>query len=252
MASELAGLGAINQGSSAKQKAAVGGLAENFNNFLTILTTQLQNQDPLSPMDTHEFTNQLVMFADVEQSVRQSGQFEELIDLTKSNEAIGAVSYMDKMVSADHNEFVHKGSGAALSYTLPQEAEAAVIEIYNQDGELVDLLKTATESGKHDVFWDGVHPDSGQAFPPGLYSFQVSAVNANDQPIQSKYTTYGIVDGVEYGPDGAVIRMDGQIEVPIGKVLSVEAVPNNETETPPDETGGDTATDEPADGENAA
>ncbi len=128
-------------GNSGKQQAAESGLAENFNNFLTILTTQLQNQDPLSPMDTHEFTNQLVMFADVEQSVRQSGQLEDLIGATKSNEAIGAVSYIGQTVRADHNEVNLENGEATFGYTLPEPAESAALQIYNEAGEMVSITK---------------------------------------------------------------------------------------------------------------
>lgn len=220
MANDISGFGAIaQQQESAKQRNAATGLAENFDNFLTILTTQLQNQDPLSPMDTHEYTNQLVMFADVEQSVRQSGQLEDLINLNKSNEAIGAVSYMGKQIEADHNEVNLQDGSAAFSYSLPEEAATAALQIFNSAGELVALKQVPGDLGKHTVSWDG-KTNGGAQLPDGVYSFQVGAVNGDEQAITPTYATRGKVTGVEYGADGAVLQMGG-VAIPMDKVLSV-------------------------------
>lgn len=204
---------------SGKQKSAESGLADNFDNFLNILTTQLQNQDPLSPMKTQEFTKQLVMFSEVEQSVRQSGQLENLISLMKSNEAIGAVNYMDREIKAEHNAVNLKNGQAQFSYTLPEKAENASLQIYNKAGELVSIEDAETGAGTHQVTWDG-ETATGQQLPDGAYSFKIGAVNADDQPIEASYQTRGRVTGVEYGPDGAVLKM-GDISVPMEKVLEV-------------------------------
>ena len=77
-----------------KSDLALVDLANNLDNFLTILTTQLQYQDPLSPMETSEFTNQLVMFTGVEQQVQQNQNLEKLIALQSNNLAISAVTYI--------------------------------------------------------------------------------------------------------------------------------------------------------------
>jgi flagellar basal-body rod modification protein FlgD len=207
-------------GATAKQEGAITGLAENFNNFLTILTTQLQNQDPLSPMDTHEFTNQLVMFADVEQSVRQSGQLDDLISLNRGNEALGAVSYIGKDVTADHNEFNLAGDPVDLTYTLPEEASSAALQIYNEAGDLVDIQQVEKGFGTHTVSWDGTGI-TGQTLPDGVYSFQIGAVNAEEKSIDATYRTGGRVTGVDYSPDGTMLKL-GSVSIPLSRVLSVE------------------------------
>lgn len=209
---------------SQKQTAALSSLANNFDNFLTILTTQLQNQDPLSPMDTTEFTNQLVMFADVEQSVRQSGQLDELIALNRQSEAANAVSYMGRKITADYNEVNLQGEPVTIGYNLPETAKTASLEIYDDTGELVRLI-TAVEkdSGDHTVTWDGTDM-FGNPLPNGAYSFQIGAVNSDEQPIEATYTTNGIVTGVEFG-DGITTLMMGTVKIPLGNVLSVEDTP---------------------------
>ncbi|MEQ8601973.1 MAG: flagellar hook assembly protein FlgD [Marivibrio sp.] len=208
-------------GTTAKQEGAITGLAENFDNFLTILTTQLQNQDPLSPMDTHEFTNQLVAFADVEQSVRQSGQLDDLIGLNRANEAMGAVSYIGQTITADHNEFNFDGeTPAELTFTLPETAASAALQIYNAAGNLVAVQSAPKEFGEHTVTWDG-RSIAGQSLPAGPYSFQIGAVNADEKSIQASYKTRGAVTGVDYSPEGATLKM-GEIAIPLSRVLSVE------------------------------
>ncbi|MCR9220798.1 MAG: flagellar hook assembly protein FlgD [Alphaproteobacteria bacterium] len=207
-------------GETAAQQGAVTGLAENFDNFLTILTTQLQNQDPLSPMDTNEFTNQLVMFADVEQSVRQSGQLDELIALNRSNEALGAVSYIGKTVRANGNEFMLGDDPVSLSYQLPEAADAAALQIYDEAGTLVFVEPAPTEFGDHTIEWDGKDVN-GQALPAGVYSFQIGAVGPEEQTIEASYSVSSLVTGVDYAPDGTILKL-GDVSIPLSRVLSVE------------------------------
>ena len=205
-----------------EQLQSLNSLASNFDNFLTILTTQLQNQDPLSPLDTHEFTNQLVMFADVEQSVRQSGQLEDLIALTRLNEASTAVGFMGKQIQADYNEVNFQGEAVNLSYTLPEEAEAATMEIYDAAGELVRVITgISREVGEHRVSWDG-KDQKGNTVPNGAYSFQVGALNEDDQPIEDiTYKTEGTVTGIEF-ETGVTTLLMGNVRVPLSRVTRVD------------------------------
>jgi flagellar basal-body rod modification protein FlgD len=206
---------------SQKQTDALNSLANNFDNFLTILTTQLQNQDPFSPMDTTEFTNQLVMFADVEQSVRQSGQLEDLITLNRQNEATAAVGYIGQEIKADYNEVNFQGDPVTLSYNLPEEAKRATMEIYNGAGELVRLVQNMpTTYGDHEVSWDGTD-QNGNPLPAGPYSFQVGAVTEDDEAIDPTYQTGGTVTGVEFD-GGTTTLLMGAVKVPLSKVLRVQ------------------------------
>jgi flagellar basal-body rod modification protein FlgD len=210
-----------NGSQSREQLESLNSLASNFDNFLTILTTQLQNQDPLSPLDTHEFTNQLVMFADVEQSVRQSGQLEDLIRVNSQNQATAAVGFMGQEIRADHNEVNFTGEPVTMSYTLPEQADQAAMEVYNGAGELVRLITgISKEFGQHELTWDGTD-QFGNPLPTGGYSFQVGAVNADDQPIEATYETEGTVTGVEFN-GGETTLMMGNVRIPLERVLRVE------------------------------
>lgn len=206
-----------------EQLDALNSLASNFDNFLTILTTQLQNQDPLSPLDTHEFTNQLVMFADVEQSVRQSGQLDELIALQRQNEATAAVGYLGQSIQANYNEAYFDGTNSMdLTYTLAEEADTAALQIFDSSGELVRLITNVDKTlGSHTITWDGTD-EQGNTLPQGAYSFQLGAVNANDQPIEdTSYETNGTVTGVEMDGSTTTLLM-GDVRVPLDRVLRVQ------------------------------
>src|SRR3546814_2645852 len=86
-----------------KSDSSFSKLTGDLNNFLTLLTTQLQFQDPMSPLDTHEFTNQLVLFSGVEQQIQQNQNLEQLITLQKNGVALGAVDYIGKEIRSEEH-----------------------------------------------------------------------------------------------------------------------------------------------------
>lgn len=200
----------------------VGKLANDFDSFLTILTTQLKNQDPTSPVDTKDFTNQLVQFAQVEQQLKQSGYLEQLTQINRGYGAINAVSYVGKYVKADYNEFKLKAdsSGAYMGYTLPQGADKASISIYDNEDNLIYTAPVDTDKGEHSFAWDGKNA-SGNPMLPGQYYFTVNAVDGDGKDITDiGYATYGKVSGVEYAGGKTILDMDG-IKFDLEKVISV-------------------------------
>lgn len=221
MADDLSVLqSATSSAASTSNSTATSNLAENFDTFLTILTTQLQNQDPLSPLDTHEFTNQLVMFAGAEQSVKQSGLLEDLIDLNKSNEAIGAVSYLGTTVEIEGNTFNYEdGDNPELAYELSQNAQNAAIQIFDSFGRLTKIEEVPNTSGRHTFTWDGTN-DLGQDVSPGQYSFLIGAVDGNDVPVPATTFISGRVNGIETSNGNTTLDIDG-VSVPVESVRSI-------------------------------
>ena len=141
--------------SSTASSTARRSLADNFDNFLNMLTTQLQNQDPLSPMDSTEFTNQLVQFSSLEQQIAGNDKLDNLYAASKSLEAASAVQYLGRTVELDKNvTFLNEGA-ATISYILPTEASEATVNIYDQSGTLVRTLEADTSSGRTDMAWNG-------------------------------------------------------------------------------------------------
>ena len=201
-----------------------------FDNFLLILTTQLQNQDPLSPTDTHEFTNQLVLFADVEQSIQQNANLENLISMQSANQAVGALGYIGQTVEVEGDAFnleENDEDGVTLRYMLEDEADAASISVFNAVGDTVLVQAVEPEFGINDFNFDGLDA-AGDPLPPGVYFFRVNAVDNDDVPIDVKQSVEGRVDGVESDDDGGVFLTMGDLSVPIDNILKVR-----EADAPP-------------------
>ena len=194
--------------STANSASSLSKLSENLDNFLTILTAQLQHQDPLSPMDTHEFTNQLVQFANVEQSIQSNRNLESLISLQETSIVVGAVSYIGKDVEVTGQTTKLENGSAEFFYTLPEDASAAVLAIYDEDGTQVRFEKANTSEGRHSYIWDGTN-DKGETLPDGNYTIQVVGANADGDQITPEYAVRGKVTGVAVEDGVPTLDLDG-------------------------------------------
>jgi flagellar basal-body rod modification protein FlgD len=194
-------------------------LSSNLDNFLTLLTTQLQYQDPLSPMDSTQFTNQLVQFASVEQQIQSNRNLESLISLQQTNNMVGAVSYIGKQVEVSGQTTALKDGQATFSYTLPSNASAAVVGIYDANGKQVSVAPAELTAGRHEYVWDG-KDGQGKAVADGQYTIQVAAVDANNSQVVPTYTTVGTVTSVGIDKGVATLDLDG-VEVPLADVVRV-------------------------------
>src|SRR5712691_3649833 len=109
-------------------------IAGNFQTFLTLLTTQLKNQNPLDPLDTNQFTQQLVQFAQVEQQLRQNDQLATLVSLEKTAQATTALAYVGQTVAVDGKTAALKSGQATWSFNVPKPVTASV-SIANATGQ---------------------------------------------------------------------------------------------------------------------
>ncbi len=211
--------------STTGQTSSLAGLAENFDNFLTILTTQLQHQDPLDPLDSNEFTSQLVQFTGVEQQVLQNQNLESLIALQEQNQAVGAVDYIGKTIEAAGNTNMLVGGEAIFSYLLPESAEAAALQVFDASGGLVFQQDVNTAAGVHDIAWDGTTIQGGIA-PDGVYSFKVTALDAEEQNIDVTHRIVGRVTGISF-EDGKTVLGIGEVGVPLDVITGVQDAPED-------------------------
>jgi flagellar basal-body rod modification protein FlgD len=197
-------------------------LAENFENFLTLLTTQLKNQDPLSPMDGNQFTQQLVQMTGVEQQLQTNDLLKKLVDqgTTAPVTFPGGVELIGKAVSADKPGSPLTATGASWEYELPSTAKTAKIQVLNAAGEVVhEADAPKLESGRHTFTWDGKLKD-GTAAKLGTYVLKISASSAGGGTIKASVGVAGIVTGSEL-IDGETWLTLGKIKVPLGAVTSV-------------------------------
>tara|TARA_R110002126_G_scaffold7828_12_gene37831 strand:- start:4309 stop:5043 length:735 start_codon:yes stop_codon:yes gene_type:complete len=209
-------------GATAPQTAsekADASLSESFDTFLTLLTTQLRYQDPLEPMDSAEFTNQLVQFSQVEQSIKSNSNLEKLLGYQGSNQAVAAISYIGTTVEALSSALPLVDGSATMNYVLGEKAESAKVLIYDATGAQVRSIESATSLGKHTVNWDG-KDDDGNTLPDGAYTVVVSARDADTNIIDVATSITAKVTGTQNNETGTQLIF-GVVPLDLDKVISV-------------------------------
>ena len=196
------------------------GLADNFDNFLKLLTTQLQSQDPLSPLDATQFTEQLVQFTGVEQAIKTNDVLGQLVALVRADQVARAVDYLGAEVEAKGQTVRLDGNDpATVNYRLDQPAAEVVISIYDEAGRLVRAQAGAASPGLHTVAWDGRDQAGGQ-LPHGLYRVEVAAKSAAGAQVPVSTTIAGIVDGVELQGERVMLSVAGVL-LPLDAVTTI-------------------------------
>ncbi len=199
-------------------------LASNMDTFLKLLTTQLQNQDPTNPMDSNQFTQQLVQYSQVEQQINTNGNLEKLLTMTQGNQTASLVSFIGKTIEANgSNANLASGGSASWTYTLPSDAASLAITVKDSSGKSVYISSTADKTaGQHSFTWDGTKSDGTKA-AAGTYTVSVSAADASKSTIAATTSVGGVVDGIETDPtSGASYLTIGGVKISIGDVTSVK------------------------------
>ncbi len=206
----------------AKQDATALGrarLADNFSTFLSLLTTQLKNQDPLSPLDSNQFTQQLVQMTGVEQQLASNDLLKQLVANTGSGIA-SAVSLIGKDVSAVSNEARLSNGKAAWVYKLKLDAADTKIEVLNAKGAIVHSeAATDNKAGDHTFSWNGKDMN-GNTMPVGDYTLRITAKDSTGTAVTSTNYVRGRVTGVEQIDGATYITVNGG-KLPWGTVTSV-------------------------------
>lgn len=195
-------------------------LEEDLNRFLTLLVTQLQNQDPLDPLDSNEFTSQLVQFASVEQQIFQNANLEKLVALQETNQISSLVEFIGTTVEAEGNQLPLENGLAEFTYTMPVNANNATLTITNEAGLTVFQGDADTSSGKHVFQWDGRN-QFGIPQPDGAYTVLVSGLDFSGNLLEVTHTIFGRVTGAGVEDGLASLFMGDAIVIPQDRVLSV-------------------------------
>jgi len=210
-------------------------LAEDFSQFLTLLTTQLQNQDPLSPMDSTEFTNQLVQFSQVEQSINTNQKLDSLLSLQLASISSVALGYVGLDVTYTSAEMNFDGTKEVdINYGLSEQASVAKINIYAEDGSLVRSMDAPKSPGAQKVVWDG-KDNSGNVMEPGTYSVKVDAANKDGKPMTVSTAVSGNVRGIE-SQDGVIYLLVGERAIALSSVINASVPEQTASTTTEDDT----------------
>lgn len=188
--------------------------------FLLLLVTQLQNQDPLKPMDDKEFTAQLAQFSSLEEMKNISKSIDGLVASQSSMTKTDAVGFIGKEIKASGGYArVSNWSASPLQYELEKDASFVEIKISDSSGKLVRAIHTSGGAGASLVTWDG-RDGNGNILPDGEYTYEVTASDSTGGNVQAKTTMTGTVIGVKYEL-GEPYLMIGSVKVALSNVMEV-------------------------------
>ncbi len=204
-------------------------IAQNFNQFLTLLTAQLKNQDPTSPMDTNQFTSQLVQFASIEQQMKQNDTLSTLVSNTNSSNAIGSLNFVGRYVTASGTKTSLTSGSADWILDAPRAGNAE-ISITNSLGAKVYSTTKPLSGGTEAFHWDG-KDNGGANMPDGQYTISVAAKAIDQSPITVSTNIYGKVDGVDLSSIPPALKL-GSLSIDISSVRSINGATAQPAPTP--------------------
>lgn len=192
-----------------------------FDLFLRLLTTQMQNQDPLDPMDANQYTQQLAQYSQVEQSIQQTGVLRDILarlsgdDLSRAGQLIGRTVEFDSSVAG----LPAQGS-AEWRWTLPRAAASIEAEILDSEGRTI--ARPDIGSGANGALqWDGRLPDGSRA-PEGAYVLRLTARDSSGNPTPAALTSVGRVQEV-LAREGMLWAGLGGVSLPLTKLVRIAA-----------------------------
>lgn len=217
-------------------------LQDELNRFLNLLVTQLKNQDPLDPLDTNEFTAQLVQFAGVEQQIQQNANLEKLLNLQETSQIAAMVDFIGTTVEVTGDTVPLENGRAEFNYTLGVNATDVTVTVMNSSGLTVFVGQGETGTGKHDFVWDG-KSTGGVEQADGAYTVIIGALDRAGILLEVEQAVLGRVTGAG-ADDGAISLFLGDVTVSMDDVLSVKETPAS---APPDAASSSGATNPPPD-----
>jgi flagellar basal-body rod modification protein FlgD len=195
-------------------------LSGDLDMFLTLMTTQLKNQDPLDPIKSSEYTQQLATYSQVEQSIQQTSKLEAILSQLSSQSLNAAASYVGMNVTTSQSVATLGPGGARWSYEVPASAVSTKLSVIDSAGRVVLETNGATAKGTHEFAWTG-GTTAGAEAPDGPYTLKVVAVSSTgaEQPLPA--TVSGEVTSAVMA-NGKLELMVGATKVGIGDIRSVQ------------------------------
>lgn len=204
-------------------------LAEDFSQFLSLLTTQLQNQDPLEPLDSNEFTQQLVQFSQVEQQINANQKLDDLVALQLNNAITTSLGYVGLDISYISAELAYDGENTtSIKYSLGANAAVSKINIFDEEQNLIQSVDAEKTGGVHNFEWDG-RDLLGNKVPAGTYIVSVDSLDLQEKVIDTTTVVTGRVKGIEQ-QNGVVYALVGDRAVATTAILNAQVPKTTETD----------------------
>jgi len=211
---------ATNSGSN----PALNQLTNNFSTFLTLLTTQLKNQDPTSPMDSNQFTQQLVQFSQVEQQINTNANLSTLISQGQTQIGAYATSYLGKGVSITNGNASLSSGKATWNYSLDAAATADKLTVSDANGKIVYTADGEKTAGLHQFTWNGKDANGNQ-LADGTYKLTVAAQTADGTAVTTSIASAGVVSEIDMTSGTPKLLLAGGMEIGLGDIANVANVP---------------------------
>ena len=199
--------------------SALNQLSGNFSTFLTLLTTQLQNQDPTSPMDSNEFTQQLVEYSQVEQQIDTNTNLQSLISQGTTNASAVTTSYLGKNVSVTNGNASLASGAATWTYNLGTASATTQLSVTNSSGQVVYTGAGATAAGNNTFNWNG-QDNNGNQLNDGGYKLTVTATDASGGTVTTSVASAGTVSQIDLTGSSPMLVI-GNMEVSPSDVAAV-------------------------------
>jgi flagellar basal-body rod modification protein FlgD len=200
--------------------------------FLSLMMTQMKHQDPLSPMDSNQFMDQVTQMNMVKQLMVANETLDQLmVGITSINNE-SAVNLVGHEVVARGDTFSHDaGSAEDLTFELGAEAQEVIVTITDSNGGVVETIELgALGAGEHEVTWSG-RTEHGSRAPEGNYKYSISAVDDDGRTVPSVTFVKGLVEELRFVGGQPMLYIDGQ-EVGLGAILRVlSRAPTNSPES---------------------
>jgi flagellar basal-body rod modification protein FlgD len=183
-------------------------IAGNFQSFLQLLTTQLQNQNPLDPLDTNQFTQQLVEFAGVQEQLNTNDSLQTLVSLQQTAQATQALTFVGKTAIVNGSTAAMSNSSASWELTVPSNSNVN-ISIANSSGQTVYTATVPESAGSQKFAWNGIGSD-GTQWPDGQYTLTASTTDSSGNSVGITTQVAGTVSGVNLTASPPLLMINGQ------------------------------------------
>lgn len=188
--------------------------------FMTLLVTQMRNQDPLNPLDNAQVTSQLAQLSTVTGIDKLNETVSALSANFMSGQNLQAASMIGHGVVVPGNNLELKDGRSVFGFELPQSADSLTIQIKNAEGLIVKTMKSnSADFGFNSLTWDGKN-DSGEIMPNGDYSFSIDA-KSGDKSLDVTGLSFGLVSSIAFGNQGAKLTVGNWGEINFSEVRQI-------------------------------
>lgn len=209
--------GAAGSTSSSSGSNLMSSLTDNFQTFLTLLTTQLQNQDPSSPIDSSQFTTELVQFTGVEAQINTNSSLTQLIQVAQGSEMAQSAQLLGKQVDVTSNQLVLQNGTAGVDFTA-QAAGPVTIAVSNSAGAPLYQTTVNATQGSNSWTWQG-QSASGATMPDGAYNVSVTTAGSGSAAAVP-FSVRGTVTGLQQNNNAVDLTL-GPLSVGVASLTSV-------------------------------